>query len=56
MTDGASGGEEPSDEVCESADPPVSFKSDVWKYFGSQVMIKDKNGDGLKQHANTSRL
>lgn len=32
--DTASGGVQPSDEVCELADASVSFKSDIWRYFG----------------------
>lgn len=53
ITDATSGAEEQSDEVCESADALPSFKSDAWKHFGSQEMIKEKNGDG---HADTARL
>lgn len=56
MTDATSGAEEQSDEVCESVDALPSFKSGAWKHFGSQEMIKEKNGDGHKQHANTARL
>lgn len=34
VADGASGEEEPSDEICEIVDVPASFKSGVWTLFG----------------------
>lgn len=43
--DTASGGVQPSDKVCELADASVSFKSDMWKYFGLPRR-KKWEGDG----------
>lgn len=43
MADTASDERKPSDTVCEIADVPVSFTSDVWKNFGFPVA---RNGKG----------
>lgn len=42
MVDATRSEGEPSDNVCETAVVPASFKSDAWRHFGFAVSRNDK--------------